>query len=61
LPRAVLRWKFDGALLWSGLLTMAAIGYLLATMRAHKLTAVRLSLAGLFYVVFAAGLIPILA
>jgi cation:H+ antiporter len=54
-------WKFDGALLWSGLITMAAIGYLLATMRAHRLTPARLSLAGLFYLVFAAGLIPILA
>jgi cation:H+ antiporter len=54
-------WKFDGALLWSGLITMAAIVYLLAAMRAHKLTPARLSLVALFYLVFAAGLIPILA
>jgi cation:H+ antiporter len=53
-------WKFDGALLWSGLVTMAAIGYLLASMRAGRLTPIRLSLAAVFYLVFAIGLIPIL-
>jgi cation:H+ antiporter len=31
------------ALLWSGLITMAAIAYLLATMRAHRLTGRSLS------------------
>jgi cation:H+ antiporter len=45
-------WKFDGALLWSGLIATAVIGYLLATMRAH-----RLGLAALFHVVFAVGLV----
>ncbi|MFE3827458.1 sodium:calcium antiporter [Streptomyces sp. NPDC059092] len=55
------RWHFDGALLWSGIITMAAIVYLLLTMRAHKLTPARLAVAGLFYVVFAAGLVPILS
>ncbi|MFE3742697.1 sodium:calcium antiporter [Streptomyces sp. NPDC059134] len=55
------RWQFDGALLWSGIITMAAIVYLLLTMRAHKLTPARLAVAGLFYVVFAAGLVPILS
>jgi cation:H+ antiporter len=54
-------WRFDGALLWSGLITMAAIGYLLASMHAHRLTPARLSLAAAFYVIFAVGLIPILA
>ncbi|TSB31102.1 sodium:calcium antiporter [Streptomyces benahoarensis] len=54
-------WKFDGALLWSGLITMAAIVYLLASMRARRLTPGRLALAALFYVVFGLGLIPILA
>ncbi|MFF8597248.1 sodium:calcium antiporter [Streptomyces sp. NPDC015220] len=54
------KWHFDGALLWSGLITMAAIVYLLLTMRAHKLTPARLSVAAGFYVVFALGLIPIL-
>ncbi|MFG2598340.1 sodium:calcium antiporter [Streptomyces sp. NPDC048462] len=54
-------WKFDGALLWSGLITMAAIVYLLLTMRAHRLTPGRLALAALFYAVFGLGLIPILS
>ncbi|WEB39784.1 sodium:calcium antiporter [Streptomyces yunnanensis] len=53
-------WHFDSALLWSGVITMAAIGYLLLTMRAHKLTAGRLAVAAGFYVVFGLGLIPIL-
>ena len=52
-------WHFDSALLWAGLVTMASIVYLLATMRAGKLTATRLSVAALFYVVFAIGLIPL--
>ncbi|MDX6349050.1 MAG: cation:H+ antiporter [Streptomyces sp.] len=55
------KWKFDGALLWSGAVTMAAIIYLLLTMRAHKLTPARLAAAALFYVAFALGLVPILA
>jgi cation:H+ antiporter len=54
-------WHFDGALLWSGLVTMAAISYLLATMRAGRLTPARLGLAAGFYLVFAIGLVPILA
>lgn len=53
-------WKFDGALVWSGVITMAAIVYLLASMRVHRFTATRLSWAGLFYLVFAIGLVPIL-
>ncbi|MEW2486635.1 sodium:calcium antiporter [Streptomyces sp. NPDC048411] len=55
------RWHFDSALLWSGLITMAAIVYLLLTMRAHKLTPARLAIAAGFYLVFAIGLVPILA
>ncbi|WP_328603562.1 sodium:calcium antiporter [Amycolatopsis sp. NBC_00345] len=54
-------WHFDSALLWAGVVTMIAIGYLLALLRAHKLTPLRLALSGLLYLVFAAGLIPILA
>ncbi|MFF4791565.1 sodium:calcium antiporter [Streptomyces sp. NPDC001276] len=54
-------WHFDAALLWSGLITMAAIVYLLLTMRGHKLTPARLAVATGFYVVFALGLIPILS
>ena len=53
-------WRLDHALLWSGAITMAAITYLLVTMRANKLTPTRLAMAALLYIVFAAGLIPIL-
>lgn len=53
-------WRFDHALLWSGAVTMAAIGYLLFTLRTHTLTPVRLAAAALLYLVFAAGLVPIL-
>jgi cation:H+ antiporter len=53
-------WRLDHALLWSAAITMAAITYLLATMRANKLTPRRLAIAALFYLIFAAGLIPIL-
>ncbi|MFJ5678527.1 sodium:calcium antiporter [Streptomyces sp. NPDC093097] len=53
-------WHFDTALVWAGLVTMIAIGYLLMLMRAHALTAGRLALAAGFYVVFGLGLIPIL-
>jgi cation:H+ antiporter len=54
-------WKFDGALIWAGLITIAAIVYLLLTMRAHRLTAGRLTAAAGFYGVFAVGLVPILS
>ena len=54
-------WHFDAALLWSGLITMAAIGYLLISLGTQRLTPARLSLAAVFYLVFALGLIPILA
>lgn len=54
-------WRFDGALLWSGLTTMAAIGYLLAMMRAHRLTPCRLAAVAGLYVLFAIGLVSILA
>jgi cation:H+ antiporter len=53
-------WRLDHALLWSGAVTMAAITYLLATMRTNKLTPRRLAMAALLYLIFAAGLIPIL-
>jgi cation:H+ antiporter len=53
-------WRLDHALLWSGAITMAAIVYLLATMRSNKLTPKRLAVSALLYLVFAAGLIPIL-
>jgi cation:H+ antiporter len=53
-------WRLDRALLWSGAITMAAIAYLLTTIRNHKLTPTRLALIALLYLIFAAGLIPIL-
>lgn len=54
-------WRLDGALLWAGVITVAAIVYLLLTMRAHRLTPGRLACAAAFYGVFAAGLVPILS
>lgn len=39
---------------------MAAVVYLLPTMRVHRLTPARLTVAAGFYLVFAFGLIPIL-
>jgi cation:H+ antiporter len=53
-------WRFDHALLWSGVITMIAIGYLLRMLRTHKLTPTRLAATALLYLVFAAGLIAIL-
>jgi cation:H+ antiporter len=53
-------WRLDPALLWSGVITMAAISYLLFMLRANKLIPMRLAGAALFYPVFAAGLILIL-
>jgi cation:H+ antiporter len=50
-------WRFDSALLLSGLVTMAAIVYLLMLMRTHRFTPARLAFAGAFYAVFAAGLV----
>nr|WP_269329305.1 hypothetical protein [Kineosporia babensis] len=49
-------WHFDGALTWSAIVTMAAIGYLLLTMATNRLTPARLALAAVFYPVFAIGL-----
>ena len=54
-------WRFDGALLAAGLVTMAAIGYLLTLLRTHRLTAKKLAASAAFYLAFAACLIPILA
>ncbi|MCP2343108.1 sodium:calcium antiporter [Actinomadura rupiterrae] len=53
-------WRFDHALVWSGAMTMVAIVYLLATLRAHRLTPARLAWTGVLYLVFAAGLVVIL-
>jgi cation:H+ antiporter len=53
-------WRFDTALLVSGLITMAAVGYLLIILRTGRLTVARLSLTGAFYLAFAVMLVPIL-
>jgi cation:H+ antiporter len=53
-------WRFDTALLVAGLATMAGIGYLLILVRTRQFTAKTLSLAAVFYLAFAACLIPIL-
>ncbi len=53
-------WRFDHALLWSGVITMAAILYLMVALRVNRLTPARLGCVALLYLVFAAGLLPIL-
>jgi cation:H+ antiporter len=52
-------WRFTAPLLLSGLATMAAIAYLLITMRRGRLTAARLTVAAGFYLLFAAGLVVV--
>jgi cation:H+ antiporter len=47
-------WQFDGPLVLSGLVTAAAIGFLLVVLRRGRLSAVTLAAAGGFYVAFAA-------
>ena len=54
-------WRLDGPLLWSGVVTALAIAYLLATLLSRALTPIKLAWAGALYVVFAAGLVPMLA
>jgi cation:H+ antiporter len=48
-------WHFDHALLLSGLVTMAAIIYLLWLLRTRRFTSGRLALAAVFYGVFVIG------
>ncbi|MCW2640713.1 MAG: hypothetical protein JWP76_3019, partial [Dactylosporangium sp.] len=54
-------WRFDTALLVSGIATMVGIVYLLILLRTRKFTAKTLSFAAVFYLAFAATLIPVLA
>jgi cation:H+ antiporter len=54
-------WRFDTPLLISGIATIVAIVYLLALLRARKFTARTLSFAAVFYLAFAAVLIPVLS
>ncbi|MCU1588292.1 MAG: putative calcium/sodium:proton antiporter [Frankiales bacterium] len=49
-------WHFDGPLMLSGLVTAAAIVFLLAMLRRGRLTRGALAGAGAFYLVFALGL-----
>jgi cation:H+ antiporter len=49
-------WRFDHALLASGVVTMAAIGYLLVLLRLGRLNARTLTVAAAFYALFAASL-----
>lgn len=53
-------WRFTGPLLLSGLVTTAAIGYLLWALR-ERIGRGRLAVAGAFYLLFAAALVPMLA
>lgn len=53
-------WRFDAALLLSGLATMAAIGYLLFLLRTGRFTARTMSFATVFYLAFAACLVPLI-
>jgi cation:H+ antiporter len=50
-------WKFDGPLLLAGLVTAAAVVYLLWMLRARKFTPVKLTAVAGFYAAFAAGLV----
>jgi cation:H+ antiporter len=50
------RWRFDHALLASGLVTMVAIGYLLVLLRMGRLNAKTLTAAAGFYAIFAVSL-----
>jgi cation:H+ antiporter len=53
-------WRFDAALLISGIATMVAIVYLLILLRTGRFTARTLSFAAVFYLAFAVALIPVL-
>ena len=50
-------WHFDGPLIASGVVTMAAICYLLVTFRSRRLSAGRLAAVAGLYAVFAASLV----
>jgi cation:H+ antiporter len=49
-------WILAGPLVWAALVTMAGVGALLVLLRREALTARRLALLGVFYLVFALGL-----
>jgi cation:H+ antiporter len=49
-------WMLDKPLVWAAVVTMIAVAALFVLLRKQALTPLRLSLLGLFYVLFAAGL-----
>jgi cation:H+ antiporter len=52
-------WRFTGPLLLSGLITIAAIVYLLVLLNTGRFTATRIAAAAAFYLLFAVGLVAI--
>jgi cation:H+ antiporter len=54
-------WRFNGPLLLSGIVTMVSIIYLLVLLKTGRFNAKTLSFAAVFYLIFAACLIPLLA
>ncbi|WP_424532838.1 sodium:calcium antiporter [Sphaerisporangium viridialbum] len=54
-------WRFNSPLLLSGIATMVAIIYLLVLLKTGRFNAKTLSFAAVFYLIFAACLIPLLA
>jgi cation:H+ antiporter len=54
-------WRFDGPLLWSGVVTMVAIAYLLLLLATGRFRPGPLAATALLYAVFAVGLVPLLA
>jgi cation:H+ antiporter len=53
-------WRFNAALLIAGIVTMAAIVYLLILLRFGRFNARTVSFAAVFYLAFAAALVPVL-
>jgi cation:H+ antiporter len=51
-------WRFDNTLLFSGVVTLVAVLYLLVTLRSGRLSVSRLSVAAGFYGLFALALVP---
>jgi len=54
-------WRFDPTLVFSGVVTLLAVLYLLVTLRSGRLTVPRLSWAAGFYGLFALAVVPTLA
>jgi len=50
-------WKFDSALKLSGVVTIAAIAYLLVLLKTKRFTPLRIAVVGSLYAIFAIGLI----